>query len=100
MAATSAALPPGPVGSWVRSPDVLWRWSLDRVLLLPPESEGPFVLTGPGAALWDLLEAPMSTEALIVELANLYDVDRDTVQAEVVPLLAELTERGGLRLLP
>jgi hypothetical protein len=84
-------------GRWVRRPDVLWRWVLDGVALLPPSADDPFVITGAGAALWELLEEPCSTDELVAELAALYQTDAPTVSAAVRPLLAELADRGGLQ---
>ena len=79
---------------WRRGPAVLWRRSLDAVLVLPPAADEPLTLAGTGAALWDLLEAPASTDELVVALADRYGVEPATVEVDLVPALAELEMLG------
>jgi coenzyme PQQ synthesis protein D (PqqD) len=79
-----------------RGPEVLWRNSADRVVLLPPKAANPISVDGPGQALWILLEEPQSADALEISLARQYAVDRAVVSEALVPLLDELVEAGAI----
>ena len=79
---------------WRRGSAVLWRRSLDAVLVLPAAVDDPLSLGGTGAGLWDLLAVPTSTDELVDALAGQYGVDRRTVEIDVVPVLSELESIG------
>lgn len=85
---------------WRRRPAVLWRRSLDAVLVLPPGADEPLTLAGTGAALWDLLEEPASTDELVVALADGYGVELATVEVDLVPALAKLETLGAIEAEP
>ena len=73
-----------------RRPDVLWRRSLDAVVLLPAVAEEPVTLLGTGPELWELLAEPRTLEDLAEVLAGLHGVDPAVVRADVAPVLADL----------
>ena len=75
---------------------MLWRRSLDAVLLLPAGSPEPLTLAGTGADLWDLLATPASTTELVAELAGRYAADPAVVAADLTPVLAELETLGAI----
>ena len=79
-----------------RSPEVLWRDSVDRVVLLPSAAATPITVDGPGQALWALLEEPKSVESLVESLASLYAVDTSTVREALDSLLVELRDIGAI----
>ena len=85
---------------WRRGPAVLWRRSLDAVLVLPPAVDDPLTLAGTGAGLWDLLAVPTSTDDLVDALAAQYAVDRRTVEIDIVPVLSELEAIGVIEAVP
>ena len=85
---------------WRRGPAVLWRRSLDAVLVLSPGVDDPLTLAGAGTGLWDLLAAPTSTDDLVDALAAQYDVDRRTVEIDVVSVLSELEAIGVIERVP
>ncbi len=74
----------------------MWRRSLDAVLVLPPAIDEPLTLAGTGAALWDLLAVPTSTDGLVEALAARYGSDRRTVEADILPVLSELEAIGAV----
>lgn len=82
---------------WRRGTDVLWRRSLDAVILLPAEADEPVTLPGTGAAVWDLLAEPATLAQLVADLVAIYDGDPSTVAADVTDLLAELESIGAVR---
>ena len=81
---------------WRRRDDVLWRRSLDAVILLPVGVEDPVTLPGTGASVWDVLETPASLTELVEVLADAYDADPAVVEHDVRALLAELEELGAV----
>jgi hypothetical protein len=62
-----------------RHPHVLWRRSLDAVLVLPLAGDEPVVLTGSDVALWQLLLEPRTIE----ELCDLLDDANGDVAPDV-----------------
>lgn len=86
---------------WRRG-DVLWRSTLDGVLVrrpVPPDRVAdaePEVLrlTGTGVALWHALAAPVAHADLCARLAADHGVDVDTVAADLRTVLDDLVGRG------
>jgi hypothetical protein len=85
---------PGPV--WRRCPEVLWRRSLDAVVLLPPDADDPVALPGTGAAVWDLLAEPVTLPDLVATLTDAYGGDPATIEHDVVALLDRLETLGAV----
>ena len=79
--------------TWSRCEEVLWRRVAGGVLLLPPGDAEPFVVTGPGAAVWDLLAEPCDVPSLTRALASDYGVGVEQVEQDVAPLLDALASR-------
>lgn len=73
-----------------RSPHVLWRGSASRIVLLGPGSQNPLVMTGAGAALWEVLEQPVTLDGAATHLAGRYEVSEEKVAGDIRPLLDEL----------
>jgi len=74
------------VTRFVRHPHVLWRRSIDAVLLLPVASDEVITLTGPDAAVWYLLAEPRTVSELAEHLG---DVDVAAVGSLVQRLTAD-----------
>jgi hypothetical protein len=79
---------------YVRSSNVLWRRTFDRVVLLVPGSEQSVTLSGTGVDLWDHLAEPRSLDAMSAELADLYGTASAAVERDVRATLDALVERG------
>lgn len=79
--------------AYLRAPDALWRASASRVVVLGPDDPEPFVVTGAGAELWELLENPTTLGTAVATLAGRYDVSESTVAGSLEPLLGELVGR-------
>jgi hypothetical protein len=86
----------GSAAVWRRRDDVLWRRSLDAVIVLPVGADEPLTLPGTGAAVWDLLEEPASLAELVAALAEVYEEDPAVVELDVTTLLAELEDLGAV----
>lgn len=80
-----------------RAPGVLWRRSLDGVLVLAPGENAPLHISPPGDGIWELLAQSTTADQLTDCLANLYDVGDDVVQADVRRVLATLWDVGAIR---
>ena len=82
--------------TWRRRPDVLWRRSLDAVIVLPADVADPLTLAGSAPEVWELLAEPRTLEALVTILAAGGATAPETVRASVEPVLAELERAGAL----
>jgi hypothetical protein len=78
---------------------VLWRRSLDAVVLLPTGADDVVTLAGTGVDVWELLDTWRSPEALGALLADAYGADPAEVEADVGLLLGYLEEVGALETL-
>jgi hypothetical protein len=87
------------VRRWHRHPHVLWRRSLDAILVLPRGSAEPVTLTGTGPEIWELLEEPCSTDVMVAVLAERHAADPVVVTGDVTELLEELLQRGAVETL-
>ncbi len=81
---------------WTRHPRALWRASLGRVVVLPPDCDEPQVLLGSGVLLWQLLAVSADLDTLASDLAASYEVEAATVRTDIEPVLAQLTASGAL----
>ena len=68
---------------WRRGPTVLHRRTADGPLVLPPGGDDPTMLAGAAAAVWLLLDEPLSESTLAARLADATTDDRiETLPAE------------------
>lgn len=81
-------------GTFSRSRDVLWRRSLDAVLILPTAGSEPLTLAGSGPELWELLEVPMSMPDLASALAARHEADVEVVARDIEQVLEGLVNLG------
>ena len=73
---------------YVRDPHVLWRQTLDAVLVLSPRADSAELFTDPGPALWSLLLEPRTVEELesLVAAPNGWSAD---VVSDIVTRLVD-----------
>ena len=86
----------GGAGRWVRDDRVLWRRTPGAVVLLTDRTPEPFVLTGSGRALWELLADALDDTELCQRLAALHDTDAAEIASDLHHTLRALTERGAV----
>jgi Coenzyme PQQ synthesis protein D (PqqD) len=79
-----------------RRPGVLWRCSLDAVVLLPPGAPDVITLAGTGPVVWQLLAEWRSADELAEMLAAAYGSTPDVVVRDLGPLLRALEVAGAL----
>jgi hypothetical protein len=79
-----------------RRADVLWRRSLDAVVVLPIDAEDPITVAGTGVDVWELLDTWRTVEGIAELLAPRYDADPDVVAGDVAVLVEQLRDGGAL----
>ena len=84
----------------VRAPDVLWRRTFDRVILLGLDDREVRTLLGTGVEVWDLLSAPHSVGALSAALAERYRADPEVVRSDLATLIEQLLTAGAVVRVP
>jgi len=72
---------------------VLTRMAGSEMVLLDLDSEEFFGLDGVGARVFELLEEPQRFDDVLGTLLREYDVDRETLTADVNALVADLVAR-------
>ena len=80
-----------------RRPDVLWRRSLDAVVLLPQGADDVLTLAGTGPAVWELLAEWRTYDDLVECLAVAFGSTPEIVGADLGPLMGELERQGVLQ---
>jgi len=68
----------------------------EEVTLLVRETWGMVHLDQIAQRIWDLLQEPMTTEAVVERLVCEYAVNPDQCRADVTPALVELRAAGAL----
>ena len=79
-----------------RRADVLWRRSLDAVVVLPRGVDDPITIAGTGVDVWELLDTWRTVDALADLLASRYDADASTIAPDVSALIGQLRDAGAL----
>ena len=77
----------------VRATGTLSRRVAAGVLVLAPGATDAVLLSGSGAAVWELLVGTPMADVVQI-LAGAYDTEADVVAADIEPVIAELTARG------
>lgn len=85
---------------WARCERVLWRRVTGGTLLLPPTEEDPFVVTGPGASVWELLAEPRYLSSMAKALSSDYGISPEQVEDDITPFLEALVERAVVSVSP
>lgn len=93
----TSAVTTGGGGYWVRADGVLWRRTPVAVVVLAAGAAEPFLLTGSGPALWQLLADPVDEAELCRRLAECYGTTVATVAPGVLEVLGHLADVGAVR---
>lgn len=81
---------------WMRNSSVLWRRSGSSVVILSEGQADPFLLTGAGALVWDLLAEPIAAPELSELIARLCGSEPGVIARDTDPLLTELERLGAV----
>jgi len=76
------------------SPEVLFQEVSGEMVLLDLASESYFGLDEIGARIWGLLGEDKNVDQILDTLLQEYEVDRETLEADVEELLGSLLEAG------
>lgn len=79
---------------WQRNPDVLWRFSDERVLLQVAEMNDAMLLDGSGGAVWRALAEPKTLAELTAVLAQVHGVEPTAIAGDVRDVVSDLTAHG------
>ena len=82
--------------TWHRAEGVVWRRTMDGIVVLPGHGQEPIALLGAAASMWELLAEPLTAEELVAALAEYYGVDAEQVSPEIRATLDGLLHRGAL----
>jgi hypothetical protein len=66
----------------------------DEVIILGLDDSMYYGLSGAGARIWELLQAPRAIEEIVTTIAAEFDVERGRVESDLDTLLADLQSRG------
>jgi coenzyme PQQ synthesis protein D (PqqD) len=80
--------------------DVLWRRTLDRVVILVPASGEFLTLQATGSDLWSAIEPPAPLGEVAERLAAIYGAPTAQIVADIEPVLQELRRRGAVAVSP
>ncbi|GEM_PF-4800624 len=83
--------------SWVREEAVLWRGLGTGVVILPPGSDTPSLLSGSAAAVWRLLAEPVDLPAVVDRLALEFGAPEHEVGPGIARLLQQLVKLGAVK---
>jgi hypothetical protein len=78
--------------------DVLFQEVGGETVLLDLQSEQYFGLDAVGTRIWQLLGEGAGTDAVVETLLQEFEVERETLAADVSELLRQLAEAGLIRL--
>lgn len=76
------------------APDVLFQEVNGEIVLLDLDSESYFGLNATGARIWQLMQEGKSGEALLEQMLEEFEIEREQLQADVSELIDQLCEAG------
>jgi hypothetical protein len=76
---------------------VLARKASGETVLLNLDNEQYYGLDGAGARFWDLVEAGTTLGEALTALLREYEVERETLEADLTALVADLQENDLVR---
>jgi hypothetical protein len=77
-----------------RTDGVLFNKIDADLVLLEPESGKYFHINAIGARIWELIDTPQTYPSIITTLLSEYEVTREQCEAEVLPFLQKVHEKG------
>jgi len=70
---------------------------LDGELVLMHTNSGEyFGMDKTTTKMWNLLEQPMTIESLVLELTQIFEVEKDRCETDIKPVLSTMMNRGFL----
>lgn len=66
----------------------------DEVIILGLDDSMYYGLSGTGARIWELLQAPRTIEEILTTITAEFEVDRQRAETDLDALLADLQSRG------
>ena len=75
---------------------MLWRRSLDAVVILPTGADDVVTLGGTSPAVWELLAEWRTVDDLVSVLGAAFLASPEQVRTDLVPVIAELEALGAV----
>lgn len=72
----------------------------DEVIILGLDDSMYYGLSGTGARIWELVQAPRTIEDILTTITAEFDVDRERAETDLDALLADLQSRGLVAITP
>ena len=66
----------------------------EEVIILGLDDSMYYGLSGAGARIWEMLQAPREIEEIVTTIAAEFEVDRERAETDLDALLADLQSRG------
>jgi hypothetical protein len=79
-------------GRWVQNPNLAWREIDGEVVIISPEDSVVHELNATATFLWKHMDGPRTVTELARMLAQEFDVDLETAQADTFELLSSLRQ--------
>jgi len=76
-----------------RNPEVLGRMADDEAVLVMPQKGQVKVLNEVGSVVWELIDGKRNILQIVEEICVQFDVDKDTVEADIIKFVADLVNR-------
>jgi len=86
--------------TWQGASRTLRRDLLDGTLLLPDGAAEPLSLSASATEIWESVQQPTSTEAVVARLADRHGVPPDALRDEVVGAIDGLVAAGAVEAVP
>ncbi len=83
-----------PQSTLSRNPAILFNDFDDGIMMMDIDSGHYFDVDSIGGRIWSLLDQPRSLEQICTVLAEEYDVDPATCQAQTAQFAGELADKG------
>ena len=89
-----AASDPNVSGKWRRDTALPFQRLADETIVVDPQRREVHLLNETAARVWELLEAPLTVQDIVVALADEYDAADDELRVAVSELIVELSEKA------
>ena len=74
--------------------DMMTSWLDDELVMMDADEGRYFSLNPTSSRIWTLIEQPKSVSELCDELMELYSVDRQSCETQVIKVLSDLQQQG------
>ncbi|MDQ7029720.1 MAG: PqqD family peptide modification chaperone [Ardenticatenia bacterium] len=77
-----------------RSPEQVFTHLDGEIVILGLQSEAYFGLKGAGVRIWELIQEPITVQAVLEKLLEEYEVERERCERDLLAFLDRLADAG------